>query len=682
MNRKYFLPVFVALFLFNSVFTSLFSQEKELDSIRTIVANSSKSKEDRFNKIMELASIYRKYQPRLEKVVEGFDEDYLQYGVEALKWAEEYGSPKQLAQARRFEIDYYRYLYLIIDKNNLDLVFKGQQMISEGIFYSLEDEFVVYRELTDLYNEKQFFKEFLELVTKKFDLARQLKKPFSESFWEYSAIGTIYYKQQDYETARVYYKKTLDAITSSDHDLFRASVNNNIALSYTKEEKTDSAINYYNKSLKIIESALLVTNQYQTDHDIEHLKNVIKSNISYLGVKKGEYDMAITAIKKELFSGKMKKEPSTIVQAYNKLGEIYYYKKQYVIAEKYLDSARKSFIGGIHDKDQINNLNHRAKILLATNKQYEANKLFRKAQQFEDSISIIKSSRQTKIASVLYETQAKETELQKQRLELVKQNEEILKKEKTQIIYSVVLIVLIASLLVFYWFNRKIQYQKEQVEAQKKLVDSSLKEKEILLKEVHHRVKNNLQVISSLLIKQGSVSDDEQVKKLMIDGQNRIKSMAMVHQLLYQTEDFRNINLKEYTNLLVNSISDSHQFKEMDITFKIHMEDIHSHIDIAVPYGLILNELLSNCFEHGFTKGGPGSITVTVNHLQNEDYQLIVSDTGQGITENIDQKMKKSLGINLVKGLAWQLRGDLSFSNASQGSRFEVTFQNNLKNVS
>ena len=286
MNRKYFLPLFVALYLFNGVFTSLFSQEKELDSIRTIVANSSKSKEDRFNKIMELASIYRKYQPRLEKVVEGFDEDYLQYGVEALKWAEEYGSPKQLAQARRFEIDYYRYLYLIIDKNNLDIVFKGQHMISEGIFYSLEDEFVVYRELTDLYNEKQFFKEFLELVTKKFDLARQLKKPFSESFWEYSAIGTIYYKQQDYETARVYYKKTLDAITSSDHDLFRASINNNIALSYTKEEKTDSAINYYNKSLKIIESTLLVTNQYQTDHDIEHLKNVIKSNIAYLGVKK------------------------------------------------------------------------------------------------------------------------------------------------------------------------------------------------------------------------------------------------------------------------------------------------------------------------------------------------------------------------------------------------------------
>ena len=631
---------------------------------------------------MELASIYRKYQPRLEKVVEGFDEDYLQYGVEALKWAEEYGSPKQLAQARRFEIDYYRYLYLIIDKNNLDIVFKGQQMISEGIFYSLEDEFVVYRELTDLYNEKQFFKEFLELVTKKFDLARQLKKPFSESFWEYSAIGTIYYKQQDYETARVYYKKTLDAITSSDHDLFRASINNNIALSYTKEEKTDSAINYYNKSLKIIESALLVTNQYQTNHDIEHLKNVIKSNIAYLGVKKGEYDMAITAIKKELFSGKMKKEPSTIVQAYNKLGEIYYYKKQYIIAEKYLDSARKSFIGGIHDKDQINNLNHRAKILLATNKQDEANKLFRKAEQFEDSISIIKSSRQTKIASVLYETQAKEAELQKQRLELVKQNEEILKKEKAQIIYSVVLIILITSLLGFYWFNRKIQYQKEQVEAQKKLVDSSLKEKEILLKEVHHRVKNNLQVVSSLLIKQGSVSEDEQVKKLMIDGQNRIKSMAMVHQLLYQTEDFRNINLKEYTNLLVNSISDSHQFKEMDITLKIHMEDIHSHIDIAVPYGLILNELLSNCFEHGFAKGGPGSITVTVNHLQNEDYQLIVSDTGQGIPENIDQKMKKSLGINLVKGLAWQLRGDLFFSNTSQGSRFEVTFQNNLKNVS
>lgn len=168
----------------------------------------------------------------------------------------------------------------------------------------------------------------------------------------------------------------------------------------------------------------------------------------------------------------------------------------------------------------------------------------------------------------------------------------------------------------------------------------------------------------------------------MEDGQNRIKSMAMVHQLLYQTEDFRNLNLKEYTKLLVSSISSSNQFNSANITITTHMEDIYSHIDIAVPYGLILNELLSNCFEHGFPNGGPGKITLRVTNIKDDIYLLKVSDTGQGISEDIEEKMERSLGVSLIKGLAWQLRGHMSYENTLEGCQFEVEFQNNLKNVS
>ena len=138
--------------------------------------------------------------------------------------------------------------------------------------------------------------------------------------------------------------------------------------------------------------------------------------------------------------------------------------------------------------------------------------------------------------------------------------------------------------------------KKKELEIQKKLVDESLKEKELLLKEIHHRVKNNLQVVSSLLIKQGSVANDERIKKLMEDGQNRIKSMAMAHQLLYQTEDLRNLNLKEYSQLLAESVASANKISSRNIAITITMPDVFSHIDIAVPYGPILNELLSNCF--------------------------------------------------------------------------------------
>lgn len=674
-TRPYILLFFfIGIFLSNAINTRLYSQEKEIDSLRIVIENTPNNNKEWFQKVMELAAAYREKRPHLDIIINGFESDYQNYGVAALEWAKKSGTPMELAQARRYEIDYILFYNHNIDANNFDFFSLGQQMINEGIFHSLEDEFYVYRILTDLYQEKGFYKEFLSLIPKKYELARELEKPFSEPFREYASIGTIYYRLKDYGNARIYYRKTLDSMFVDSLTLLKASINNNIALSFSKEEQIDSALYYYRKSLDIIETGHQEYYDYKTEGYNEHIKNVINANIAYLGVKRGKYDEAIFAIKKELYTGKREDEPSTVMQAYNKLGEIYYYKKEYTLAEKFLDSGKNFSHRGIHDEDEIVNIKQRAKLYLATNRQEEAEKLFTYAQKFKDSIDLIKSKQQTKVASVIYETQAKEKELQSQRLALAKKNEVILKKEKSQIIYGIILLILFASLLFFYWFNRKIKIQKAKV-------DDSLKEKELLLKEIHHRVKNNLQVVSSLLTKQGAVSDNEQVKKLMEDGQNRIKSMAMVHQLLYQTEDFRNLNLKEYTKILVSSISGSNQFHGRSIITHIHMDDIYSHIDIAVPYGLILNELLSNCFEHGFSEDGSGDITISVKELKKDEYCLTVTDTGKGIPVNIEERMKKSLGINLIEGLAWQLRGSLTYTNTKQGSQFDVIFFNNLNNI-
>jgi two-component sensor histidine kinase len=652
-----------------------YSQESAIDSLRLTINKTPENSQERFLEVMELASKYRELKMTKEFFLNNLSVDYQSYGIPALAWAVENGSPENIARARRFEFDYWAYFRGKIDKNNYNVFLLGQQMIANGVFYSPEDEYFIYRKLADTYQEKEFYKEFLDLIPKTYALGRQLNKPYSENYHEYESIGTVYYRLNDYTKARYYYRKTLNSISSDTLSLFKASINNNMALSFAKQEKVDSAIYYYNRSLKIIETGVPEYYDGKTRQYNEHIKNVIKANIAYLGIKKGEYDKAIHSIKRELFTGKREIEPSTIVQAYNKLGEIYYLKKDYNIAEKFLDSAKPFFGKGFYDTDRITNLRHRAKVLLATNQQDEAELLFLEAQKFEDSIKLVKSIDQTKVAAVLYETQTKEKELQSQRLALAEKNEEILIKEKSQIIYSVIVIILFVSLLAFYWFNRKIQ-------SQKKLVDDSLKEKELLLKEIHHRVKNNLQVVSSLLIKQGAISDNKQVKRLMEDGQNRIKSMAVVHQLLYQTEDFRNLNLKDYTQILSNSISHSQQFHNKEIDLEIDMDDITSHIDIAVPYGLILNELISNCFEHGFPNGGPGKIKISVKKIEGYQYKLTVSDNGKGIPDNIQERMKKSLGLNLIEGLAWQLRGSLSFQSLPDKTLFEVTFHNNLNVLS
>jgi two-component sensor histidine kinase len=657
------------------------AQQKVLDSLRKEVQSAPPFSETRFNKVMQLAGRYRNLRPTVNIIIEGFDQDYTEYGIRALRWAQQEGTPLQLAQARRFEIDYALYYDYHLDDSSIKFLPLGQNMVNDGVFYSKEDEYYVYRKLVDLYKEKQFFKEFLNLVPRKFELARKLGKPYSENFREYADIGTVYYRQKDYRTAREYYKKTLVSLNKTNENLFKASINNNIALSFSKQGVIDSAIYYYKKSLDIIDSGPSEQYDYKTSEYDEHIKNVVKANIAYLEMRKGKYDEAIDAIKREVHTGKRENEVTTIVQGYNKLGEIYYYKKQYPMALLYLDSAVTAMKPSMHDKDFITNQRQRAKIYLATGKQSIAEQLFAEAKSFEDSIDLVKSKEQIKIASVLYETQAKDEELQQQRLALAKQNEEILRKEKSNIIFSIILVIFGGSLLVFLWVNNKIKSKKEEIEIQKKLVDNSLKEKEILLKEIHHRVKNNLQVVSSLLIKQGNVSNNEHLKKIMEDGQNRIKSMAMVHQLLYQTEDYQNLNLKEYSKLLIRSISSSQQLQGREISTEIQMEDVYAHIDVAVPYGLILNELVSNSFEHGFPEGNSGTISVLLQKKKEGKFDLIVRDNGIGIPNDIDNRQKNSMGINLIKGLAWQLRGSLSYRNTTVGSEFVVTFRNNLNGV-
>ena len=659
----------------------LHAQHPELDSLRNKLSSNAPFGKEKFGLTMELAKKYRQLRPLRKDTIHGFSEDYLNYGKKALDWAEKNGSPEQLSMAELFQIDYALYYNYYVDNTNFDAFLLSQKLINKNVFASLEDKYSVYVILSDLYFEKGFYKRVFELLPLRYQMGRALNKPYTEAYREFGFIAKGYYELKDYNAARKYYRLALDSIKEEKFPIRKASFNNNIALSFAKEGRDDSAAYYYRQSLKIIELAPSEAYNNQTPNYAEHIKNVIKSNIAYLDVKNGNYDPAIKAVKRELASGKTENEITTVIQAYNKLGQLYYYKKQYIIAVQYLDSAMVMIRSGIDDSAKLRNLNQKAKVFLAIGKQEEAEKMFKYAQNFEDSISEIKSTAQAKVASVLYETEKKEKELQQQQFLLSEKNNEISRKEQLQTIYALALSALSLLLIISVYFFRKMKSQKVKIERQKIAVDNSLREKEILFKEIHHRVKNNLQVVSSLLNKQGENSEDLNVKKLMEDGQNRIKSMAMIHQQLYQTSDFENIDLKKYTQLLTASIAESNKVKGMEITTEIIMPEINSHIDIAVPYGLILNEIISNCYEYAFIGLKSGKITITVTPMDDKMYKLTVSDNGRGLPQDMEERSKKSLGINLIKGLAWQLRGELTYFNNTQGSTFEVTFINNLKNV-
>jgi len=186
---------------------------------------------------------------------------------------------------------------------------------------------------------------------------------------------------------------------------------------------------------------------------------------------------------------------------------------------------------------------------------------------------------------------------------------------------------------------------------------NSLKEKDTLLKEVHHRVKNNLQVISSLLRLQLISINDPKMAEVIQDSQSRIQSMALVHELLYQSEDLNTIDLGEYLEFLSHSLTASYQSKsqQIDINTQCHSFDVT--IETAITCGLLLNELVSNAIKHAFPMRSTGKIDISINPLGEEEIQLIVQDDGIGLptTEETTNKRGKSLGLKLIDSFINQL---------------------------
>jgi two-component sensor histidine kinase len=196
--------------------------------------------------------------------------------------------------------------------------------------------------------------------------------------------------------------------------------------------------------------------------------------------------------------------------------------------------------------------------------------------------------------------------------------------------------------------------ERKQAEA---LLKSSLKEKEILLQEIHHRVKNNLQIISSLLELQANNIENKQAIAAFQDSQARIRSMAIIHEKLYRSEALAQVDLAEYIQELTVSLCRSYMAKKHEIDLNIEVERLFLDIDTAVPCGLILNELVSNSLKHAFPDGQDGKIWVRLHTTDSGQIRMSVGDNGVGFPAGFDARPTSSLGLQLVNTLVGQLNG-------------------------
>ena len=260
-------------------------------------------------------------------------------------------------------------------------------------------------------------------------------------------------------------------------------------------------------------------------------------------------------------------------------------------------------------------------------------------------------------------------------LELQRTNDLQQERHKQQILLGLFVVALAFGGFAYYAYQRKKKTSKI-LDEKNSIIEKALQEKQLLLKEVHHRVKNNFQIVSSLLELQTKGIEDEKALNLANEGKNRVKSMALIHQKLYQN-DSGLIDFDEYINVLVKELSYMYA-SDKKVQTHIQTENMQFDIDTAIPLGLIVNELITNAYKYAFDAAADNTLNISINKLNEDEYKLIVSDNGKGIEDGLDLSKVKSLGLRLVRRLTKQLQGDFLWNNQN-GATFEIIFKDTQK---
>ncbi len=214
------------------------------------------------------------------------------------------------------------------------------------------------------------------------------------------------------------------------------------------------------------------------------------------------------------------------------------------------------------------------------------------------------------------------------------------------------------------------------VTERKRFEMQALEAREMHLKEVHHRVKNNLQVISSLLYLQSEHTSDKNVLELLTESRNRVNSIALIHEKLYRSEGLVRLDFGAYVGDLVASLFGAYGVNAENLRADMQLDDVFLEIDTAIPLGLVINELVSNALKHGFPSGKGGDVWIHLESTGERGYKLTVGDNGVGLPEGFDWRASSSLGLRLVNDLTRQLEGEVETeSQAGKGTVYCIHFR-------
>lgn len=511
------------------------------------------------------------------------------------------------------------------------------------------------------------FPESSKNLTKALQIAEQIKDPIKIARI-YNNIAIIYNKQEKLEEEQQNYQKALQSINgiqSPAAERLRNIINSNIALNYLDQKQYDKALTIFQKCFEYEKKLNYKTNLAGSSRSLSKV---------YLGKK--EYPKALEYAQNAL---------QLYTQLGNKSGQADVHREIGVIMtktnqlQKALDFTQKGLqlstkIGELESiKFCYENLSQIHSKLGNFKEAYHNQVLFKKM-----SDSMFNSEINDKVTQIqmTYEFDKKQEELKRLQSEKDTKLKSESNKQRNFLIAIAMTLFFLSLLTIGIYFNLKsYKKQKNIVEQQKEQIQNSLTEKETLLREIHHRVKNNLQIISSLLNMQSEDIEDPKVLLSIQEGQSRVQAMSLIHQNLYQSEHIDKVNIQNYFKELTNYLSTMYKGDSNSVKVNIEASTIQFDFDTAIPLGLIVNELVSNAYKHAFSTKKEGVISIQINAISSIDYQLLVSNDGEKLPSNFDWNKPKSLGMKLVTILSKQLRGSFSLKENEPITTFEVLFK-------
>ncbi len=528
---------------------------------------------------------------------------------------------------------------------------------------------VVLDVLDDNYANLQLFDKQIEIRKQK----RELGLTNNVSFYDiYSNLG-LYRKARNQYIMEV--KPTIADNDSYGLAKYHSKVGNYLRL----DDSAPTALSELKKAKAYLDVYVNDISTQKSESDIfesEILKAEIESNIAKCHVMLGEYEVAIPLLEtsiETLRKSSNNKDQSKVVDNTLFLAEANLQMDRFAAAKKHLDVdfdnitvlqtiKKNSLLAAFYDK--VENYKN-------------ASIYYKRNERIKDSLAkkqsaLIKQQLVTIVANEDLENSQRLIDEQKRINELAR-SEMKAKDERINLVFISLIFTLLGFAGLVYAYLKSIKNQRLIAE-QKHIIENSLVEKDSLLKEIHHRVKNNLQMVSSLLSLQTKNTRSKAAIEALEEGKSRVKAMALIHQKLYQNDDLSVIEMQGYIESLINSVQSVYKKGGHNISITIDAEGTELDIDRAIPFGLILNELVSNSFKYAFPENDDdGKIYIHLRKNGDQGY-FEYTDNGIGLPEDTDERAHSSMGIRLINRLVNQLQSKLNVDRQVEGVRFWFNF--------